>query len=176
MQVRRIYLVGPRASGKSTVGRALAQSLGWRFADTDELVVRGAGCSVADIVSRGGWEAFRNMESAALRAVSGEDAMVIATGGGMVLRQENRECMARTGWVVLLMAEPQVLAARLCADPQCEQRPSLTCRGVAEEVAAVLAEREPLYRAVARHVAQAEWPVQEIVQDVLQALELRSDT
>ena len=171
MQTRRIYLIGPRASGKTTVGKALADTLGWRFTDTDEMVVRGAGCAVGDIVERGGWKAFRDMESAALRAVSGEHEVVIATGGGMVLRKENRDLMRATGLVVLLTASAEALAARLQADPQHAQRPSLTGKSIEEEVAEVLRERAPYYAAAAHLIEDAARPVDEIVASVMRELE-----
>ncbi|UZP68855.1 shikimate kinase AroL [Desulfovibrio mangrovi] len=171
MQTRRIYLVGPRACGKTTVGKALAEALGWRFTDTDEVVVRGAGCAIADIVERRGWDAFRDMETAALRALSGEDAIVIATGGGMVLRAQNRDLMRESGLVVLLTASADVLAERLSVDPLHAQRPSLTGKSVADEVAEVLRERAPMYAAAAHMLEDATQPVGEIVASVMQVLE-----
>lgn len=171
MQVERIFLAGPRACGKTTVGKALAERLGWRFIDTDELVVRGAGCTVARIVERMGWGAFRDMEAAALQVAAESSHTVVATGGGMVLREANRTLMRTTGLVVVLHASVPVLAARLAADPLHAQRPSLTEKRLEDEVAEVLAQRAPLYNAVAHVRADAGQPVEEIVDMIIQALE-----
>lgn len=175
MSDRRIYLVGPRACGKTTVGKALAARLGWRFVDTDEIVVRGAGCAIADIVERMGWDAFRDMESAALLSMSGERDIVIATGGGMVLRESNRNTMRETGLVVLLIAPVDVLVERLCADPLHAQRPSLTDKDMVDEVAEILRQRTPQYDAAAHVRADAGLPVEKIVATIMQALELEGN-
>ncbi len=175
METARIYLVGPRACGKTTVGRALALRLGWRFVDTDELVVRAAGCAIAEIVEADGWDAFRDRETAALASVSSETGVVVATGGGMVLRPENRERMRGSGLVVLLQAPVEVLVERLCADPLPGQRPSLSGGDMAGEVRDVLAQRAPLYESVAHLRADATRSVEEIVSDIMQPLEAKGN-
>ena len=84
-----IFMVGARASGKTTLGRLLAARLGYRFFDTDQYLLETLGVSVAEIVAQEGWEGFRSREAAALRAVAGPST-VVATGGGMVLLEANR--------------------------------------------------------------------------------------
>ncbi|MBZ2172434.1 shikimate kinase AroL [Nitratidesulfovibrio sp. SRB-5] len=151
-QARRVYLVGPRASGKTTVGKALAARAGWHFEDTDATLTATAGMTVEQIVEREGWEGFRRRETEALCATLGRDGLVVATGGGMVLAEENRRMLRDGGLVAYLCGSVDLLAGRLARDPLAAQRPSLTGRPIAEEVAEVLAAREPLYRECA-HVA-----------------------
>lgn len=168
---RRVYLVGPRASGKTTVGKALAARAGWNFEDTDATVVATAGMTVEQIVEREGWEGFRRRETEALRATLGRDCLVAATGGGMVLADENRRMLREGGLVVYLRGSVELLAGRLARDPLAAQRPSLTGRPIADEVAGVLAAREPLYRECAHAVLDAGDGVQALVDRLVLLLE-----
>ncbi len=165
-----IFMVGARASGKTTLGRLLAARLGYQFFDTDQYLLETLGVSVAEIVAQEGWEGFRSREAAALRAVAGPST-VVATGGGMVLLEANRTFMRESGVVLYLHAPAAVLAARLVADPRAAQRPSLTGRPVSEEVAAVLVEREPLYRECATHVLDAANSPEAILAEALRLLQ-----
>ncbi|MDR0466442.1 MAG: shikimate kinase AroL [Deltaproteobacteria bacterium] len=157
-----VFLIGARASGKSTLGRMLAERLRLAFADTDQHLCADAGLEPAGIVARYGWPAFRARESVALRECA-QARTVVATGGGMVLDPRNCEFMRATGRVFFLDVPAQTLAARLAQDLQAEQRPSLTGLPPAEEVAQVLSEREPIYRAAAHHIIRAAKPLPEIV-------------
>jgi shikimate kinase len=145
-----ILLVGPRGSGKSTVGPALAAKLGWAFADADELVEATAGRSITSLFAAEGEAGFRDRESAALGELCGRTNHVIATGGGAVLREANRDLLKRSGFVAWLTVPPEVAYARMTADPTtAARRPNLTAAGGVEEVRALIAAREPLYRAAA---------------------------
>lgn len=156
-----VFLVGLRASGKTTVGRELARALGWPHVDTDDLVTA-HGETVASIVAREGWEGFRRREHEALCAAR-RVRQVVSTGGGMVLLEENRRLMRENGVTLYLYAPAEVLAARLAANPREEQRPSLTGRPLAEEVQTLLEERDPLYRESAFRVLDATAPLPDIV-------------
>lgn len=165
-----LFLVGARASGKTTIGRALAQALGYSFVDTDRYI-QDAGCmTVAEIVEREGWDGFRHRESAALRAVAVPDT-VVATGGGMVLSEDNRAYMWNHGMVFFLSVPVEVLASRLQADPNNAQRPTLTGRTIVDEVREVLAARERLYREAAHYVLDGTLPVDAVVRQALEALQ-----
>ena len=142
-----LALVGARGAGKTTVGRLVADRLGWRFLDADRVLEARAGRPVAAIFAAEGEAAFRDLEEAVLGDLAGEGSLVLATGGGAVLRASNRAALRRLGFVAWLDAPPEVLADRLRADPT--ERPALTAAGTLAEVAAVLAARAPLYRAVA---------------------------
>ena len=150
-----IYLVGARASGKTTVGERLARDLNLPCLDTDRRMGLRHGVSVAEVVEKLGWPGFRALESEILAEVSTESPAVVATGGGMVLAEANRRLMKDSGLVFYLSAPAEVLAERMAQDPKSAQRPSLTGRSPVEEVAQVLAEREELYRNAAHHVIDA---------------------
>ena len=163
-----LYLVGARASGKTTVGKTLAKKLGLPFADTDQLLLESAGRTVDQIVEAEGWPGFRQRESAALREVTDahKSGCVVSTGGGMVLAETNRTLMRQRGMVVFLDAPVHVLAERLGRNPLASQRPSLTGKGLVDEIADVLAERRPLYEAAAHHTVDASRPLQSICRHI----------
>ncbi len=149
----RILLVGYRGTGKSTVGRSLAAALNWSFVDCDEEVERLAGRSIAEIFAQEGEEGFRERESAVLRSICHREECVIATGGGVVLRESNRLLLREAGWVVWLRAEPETILSRLQRDPSTpSRRPALTGQGGLGEICTLLVQRTPLYAAVADHV------------------------
>jgi len=160
-----IFLIGARASGKSTLGRLLAEELHLAFVDTDQYIRAAGGLEVDEIVAQSGWPVFRAQESAALRECA-QPHTVVATGGGMVLDPHNREFMRATGTVFYLDVPARILASRLAADPRTAGRPSLTGRPPAEEIAQVLAEREPLYRAAAHRIIPADRPLPELVREL----------
>ena len=163
-----IFLVGPRACGKTTIGRLLAQRLALPFIDTDHYLLEQAGRTVAEIVEAEGWPGFRQRESQALRDVTKihTDGCVVATGGGMVLAEANRTFMRQHGVVFFLDAPVQVLAERLGRNPLNSQRPSLTGKGLVEEISEVLNERRPLYEAAAHHVVDASRPLPSICRHI----------
>ena len=164
-----LSLVGPRGSGKSTVGRLLADRLGWRFADSDAEVVARAGRPIAEIFRDDGEPAFRSLEAAAVRALLASPRTVLATGGGAVLNAETRAALRAAGLVAYLSADAATLHARTAGDPN---RPALTDLPAAEEVAKVLADREPLYREVADvAIETAGRSAGEVVRAILAAIE-----
>ncbi|MBI4600626.1 MAG: shikimate kinase [Planctomycetes bacterium] len=154
--------MGYRGSGKSSVGRLLADRLGWGFRDTDRIVEELAGKTIARCFAEDGEPAFRDLESDALRRVAahagGGERLVVATGGGIVLREENVALLRRTGAVVWLTASPAVLGERIGADrASAASRPALAPGGSsAGEVERVLRAREPLYRSAAHVEVSAE--------------------
>ena len=172
-QPRILFLIGPRGSGKTTIGRLVAERLGLPFFDTDDMVMGEAGCSIADIVRHEGWESFRMRESRSLAAAvahSAEDGGVVSTGGGMVLAQENRERMRASGTVFYLAAPADCLYPRLERQHDVSRRPSLTDESPLAELTRVLAEREPLYRETAHHRLDASAPRGSLVKGILSLL------
>jgi len=156
-----VFLVGPRGCGKSLVSRILEREYGCRVYNTDAMIREKTGKTVAEIVTEGGWPLFRAIEKDVLgkaveAASSVEDTrVVVATGGGMVLAPENRERMRAAGGVAYLSAPADVLASRLDAPENDPSRPPLTKLPQELEIAAVLKEREPLYRSAAHYVVDA---------------------
>lgn len=145
-----ILLIGYRGSGKSTIGRKLADRLWLPFVDTDDRVVQRAGKSIKDIFAQDGEPGFRDIESAVVREVCSLSDHVISLGGGAVLREENRQAVRAGGHkVIYLSCGAQELYKRIHADPATSaNRPNLTAAGGLEEVKNLLAVREPLYQQV----------------------------
>lgn len=134
-----VFLTGFMASGKSTVGRRLAASLGVEFVDLDAEIEDGAGMSVAEIFRCEGESAFRARETAVLAAASQLGSAVVATGGGVVLAEENRAFLAR-GTTVWLNPSLDILKARLAASNQ-RDRPL-----AAADLESLWRRRLPLYK------------------------------
>jgi shikimate kinase len=141
-----LFLIGPRGSGKTTVAALLAESLGWAWVDADAIVEERAGCSIRDIFAAEGEAGFRAREAAVLEELCGRERAVIATGGGVVLRPENRRRLREAGHVVWLRADCETLWRRISTDGSTGGRRPALLGGGPEEVAAVVAQREPLYR------------------------------
>ena len=165
-----IFLIGARGSGKTTVGRMLANKLGFSLRDTDALITKKAGCTIADIVSREGWDSFRAREGKALVKAAKPDR-VIATGGGMVLAEANRALMRDSGIVFYLEASAEALHERLSLNLHPEQRPSLTGGDPLQEIASVLQQREPLYRAAAHYNVDATLSPAEVAAAIVKLIE-----
>ncbi|MEQ6886122.1 shikimate kinase AroK [Salicola sp. Rm-C-2C1-2] len=141
----RIILVGPMGAGKSTVGRQLARSLGYRFYDTDRVLEERTGADIPWIFDMEGEAGFRDRESRLIDELLNESGIVLATGGGAVLRPENRQRMT-DGCVIYLRVTPDLQYERTRMD---RNRPLLQNpdpRGVLERL---FEERDPLYREIA---------------------------
>jgi shikimate kinase len=148
-----IVLLGYRGCGKTSIGRKLADRLWQPFVDTDDLVVKKAGKSIKDIFEQDGEERFRQLETEAIKDAAKLDEHVIALGGGGATRQENVKILRDAGHkMIYLRCEPAELFRRIQLDPNTGiTRPPLTSRGGGiEEIAAVMAEREPAYRAASQ--------------------------
>lgn len=148
---RGLVLIGYRGTGKSTVGRILAERVGRAFFDADREIEARAGRSIRSIFTELGEAAFRDWEERTLAGLTAEHpGAVVATGGGAVLREANRSKLRGFGFVVWLTAHPSELARRLQADrPGLAGRPSLTAAGTLDEIDQVLAARSPLYAGLA---------------------------
>jgi shikimate kinase len=147
---RRIYLVGLRGSGKTTVAKVLAGQLGWTFADADDEIEAAAGCSIAEILRTFGMAGLRDREAEVVRRVTQYDRHVIAMAGGCVIREANRQLMRATGVSIWLTAHPETLWQRMQQDPlTVSRRPRLTDLDPRAEIDRLAAEREPWYREVA---------------------------
>ena len=141
-----IYLIGYRCTGKTTAGRLLAYGIGWEFVDSDQRIIGTAGKSIKQIVEEAGWEEFRQLEASVIGKICEMSATVVATGGGVVLNDENVRQMKRSGWVVWLKASPETITDRIRLDANTEDlRPSLTSKGIFEEISETLENRYPLY-------------------------------
>lgn len=152
-----LFLIGSRGSGKTTVARLLAQRLGWPWLDADVLLEERAGRTIRAVFADEGEVGFRERESALLRELAELSSHVLATGGGVVLRPENR-ALLRRGHVVWLTAPPALLWERLQSDATtATRRPDLAQGGLAE-IEQLLATRAPLYASCAALTVDAAAP------------------
>lgn len=142
-----IYLVGYRCCGKSSLGKWLAERLGWMFVDTDAKIVVQTGREIAAIVEENGWDYFRRLERECLSSVAARSQQVVATGGGIVLDPRNVRIMKDSGLVVWLRTSPGIIRQRMQNDAQTDDlRPALTGQGALDEIESVLQARTPLYQ------------------------------
>ena len=151
----RCVLVGMPGAGKSSVGRQLARRLNVAFWDSDAVIEQRIGCSIREFFDQQGEAAFRDLEAEVIRELcTGEDC-VLATGGGSVLRPENRAVLHANGTVMYLRASPDQLYRRLKNDTK---RPLLQVADPLQALKDLYAVRDPLYRETAHFVMETGRP------------------
>jgi shikimate kinase len=149
MTIMKILLIGYRGSGKTTVGRLLAQRLSFPLVDIDDRITARTGLSVKEIFDQHGEAGFRRFESKAIAESFAADQWVIAAGGGAMTIPANRDAIPADCHVVLLHADPAELHRRIAADPTSTAgRPALTAAGGLSEIHQLLQHRLPIYRGV----------------------------
>jgi shikimate kinase len=152
-----LFLLGYRGCGKTTVAQCLATELGWSWCDADVELERRAGRSIKEIFATDGESAFRDLEAAVLADLAAGERQVVALGGGVVVRDTNRQLLLQQPAVVWLRALPETLWERIQADPTtAERRPNLTATGGLEEIRKLLAERNPWYQACSRGIVDTD--------------------
>lgn len=167
----RLVLIGYRGTGKTPVARKVAAAKGWTLHCMDALIAERAGCPIPEYVAAHGWPAFRDLETQVARDLAAEDACVVDTGGGVVVRPENMAALKTPGTLTIwLTATAETIRGRIEGDAN---RPSLTGeKSLADEVAEVLAEREPLYRRYAdAAITTDDWDLPRIAAEVLALLD-----
>jgi len=141
---RKIVLVGYMGSGKTTVGKKIASDYGYTFVDTDEMIVEEAGMSIADIFAKYGEAHFREIESNILdKIVNMKGKVVISTGGGLPLKENNRKILKNIGKVYYLQTNADTVYDRIKGDTS---RPLLMCDDPYKKICEMLSERDPIYR------------------------------
>lgn len=147
---KNLILIGYRGSGKSAVGRLVAERSGRPFVDTDELIEHSAGRTIREIFESNGEAEFRRLERETIERVAALAGYVISVGGGAVLDAENRRALRAAGLCVWLTATPEELFRRIQGDStSADRRPALTNASGWDELRQLLAEREPFYRELA---------------------------
>lgn len=155
-------------AGKSTIGKALASRLRYDFHDTDAVIENRTGADIPWIFDVEGEEGFRLREAAVLQELLEGDRQVIATGGGIVLKAENRERLRGAGAVVYLNASLEQLLQRTAKD---RKRPLLQVPNPHERLREIVDERDPLYREVANHIVATDGRgPKAVVQDIVRVL------
>lgn len=167
LQGVNLYLIGMMGSGKTTVGRLLAKHLGYGFVDTDDVIVQAAGKSINQLFAESGEAAFRQLESDVLSQVCAFTKLTIATGGGVVMRQENWSYLHH-GLIVWLDAPVELLYSRLQEDTT---RPLLHDVDPQGKLRSLLEQRQPLYSQADLRISITEGETaEEIVARVMAAI------
>lgn len=166
-----VALVSMPGGGKSTVGRHLARRLSWDFIDTDTVIEQRVGCSIRAYFEREGEPTFRDIEAQVLNGLVDSQRTVLATGGGIVVREANRQLLRSQTQVVYLRATPEELFRRLRHDTQ---RPLLQVADPLARLQQLYEERDPLYRETAHFVIETGRPssAHVLVNMILMQLEL----
>ncbi|WP_341709087.1 shikimate kinase AroK [Halopseudomonas sp.] len=144
--MRNVFLIGPMGAGKSTIGRLLAKELKYPFKDSDREIEQRTGADIPWIFDVEGEEGFRQREEAMIAELVHEDGIVLATGGGVVMRPANREALKSGGLVVYLRTSVEQQLQRTAKD---RQRPLLQTADPEAVLRDLMAKRDPLYREIA---------------------------
>ncbi|MEW5822896.1 MAG: shikimate kinase AroK [Pseudomonadota bacterium] len=153
MDTRSLFLVGPMGAGKSTTGRLLARTLGYEFIDSDKIVEERTGASIPLIFEIEGEEGFRQREIQAIEELTRQPGIVLATGGGAILRPENRHILRERGVVIYLHAPVEQQLQRTAHD---KNRPLLLTDDRRGRLTELMRIREPLYRELAHILVDTE--------------------
>lgn len=165
-----LALVGMPGSGKSTVGRQLARKLGVGFVDTDQVIEMRIACSIREFFEREGEDAFRDIETQVLDDMTQTPCGVMATGGGAVLREANRNLLRQRSHVIYLRVQPDELYRRLRHDTQ---RPLLQVDDPKARLINMFEQRDPFYQAAAHFVIETTRPrIPTMVTMIMSQLEL----
>lgn len=159
-----VYLIGPMGAGKSTIGRLLSQELKFEFYDSDKVIEERCGADIPWIFDKEGEAGFREREVSVIESMTHMNDIVLATGGGAILREENRRNLASRGTVVYLCTSVEQQLARTARD---RNRPLLQTDNPEQVLRSLFAERDPLYRSVADIIIETDqrnprWVVQEL--------------
>jgi len=159
-----IYLIGFMGSGKSTIGKLLAERLGYKYIDTDEEIEKETGLKISEIFEKYGEKYFRELEKKKIKELSEQSELVVSTGGGLPANNENMEVMKKTGEVIWLKIDFETFLSRTDGDPN---RPLL------KEDINKLKDRfngRKRFYSQADIVIDGNKPVEEVLEDILKKL------
>ena len=168
-KTNKIFLVGPMGAGKTTIGKQLAETLSMEFMDSDHEIESRTGVTIPHIFDVEGEEGFRRREEAMIDELTQKQNLVLATGGGAVIREINRQHLENRGTVIYLHASIDQLLERTSRD---KNRPLLQTENPRAKLEELMAVREPLYRQIADIVIDTEQqPVTRVVKRIEQKLQ-----
>ncbi|WP_462379840.1 shikimate kinase AroK [Pseudomonas sp. Marseille-QA0892] len=166
--MRNLFLVGPMGAGKSTIGRMLAKELRLPFKDSDKEIEERTGANIPWIFDVEGEAGFRERERAMIAELSELEGAVVATGGGVILRPDNRAALRQGGRVIYLHTTVEQQVNRTAKD---RNRPLLRTPNPAQILRELMAIRDPLYREIADVIIDTdERPPRQVVQEVIDRL------
>lgn len=163
-QPNTIILIGPMGAGKSTIGKMLAHNMNLPFFDSDKEIEHRTGATIPLIFEIEGESGFRDREVSIIEEITRSSGWVLATGGGAILRPENRAVFAERGFVVYLHATVQQQAERTAMDTQ---RPLLQTKDRVGKLNELMTMREPLYRAAADLIIEMAGKSPKVVIDLI---------
>ncbi len=165
MSARNIYLVGLMGSGKTTIGKQLAKTLGMPFFDSDKEIEESTGVNIPTIFEYEGEGGFREREHAVIKQLSNKDGIVMATGGGAVIQQQNRDILKEHGFVVYLQCSIDKILQRTKRD---KQRPLLNTENPKARLEVLFIERAPMYSECADYkIDTGIMPTRKVVQNIV---------
>jgi shikimate kinase len=169
MRIQNLFLIGPMGAGKTTVGKQLAEFFHMDFVDSDHEIQRRTGVDIPTIFEFEGEKGFRQRESAVIDELTAREGIVLATGGGVIMRDQNRKLLSARGVVVYLHCSVRQQYERTHRD---KNRPLLSTPDPMSTLKELMAVRDPLYRETADIIASTEGRnTQAVVQDVCRLLE-----
>ncbi len=143
----KIFLIGYRCTGKTTLGKILAHRLNFDFIDTDRLIEQHLESTILEIIEKQGWEKFRQIEKQTLLDTKKNKNTVIATGGGIIIDHDNQQFIKKNGFCVWLDADIKTIMDRLNTDNKTRtSRPPLTNKDLFSETNKIVQKRKPLYK------------------------------
>jgi shikimate kinase len=160
-----IVITGFMCTGKTSVGKLLAEKLGYQFVDTDDLIEQRVGMKISDIFAVYGEPYFRDVETEVVKEVAKKDKFVISTGGGVVLRKVNMDELRKNGIIINLTAKPETIYNRLKNQPGV--RPLLNKPDPMNEIIKLLLQREEYYKNCDLRIETDNFTVEQIVQQIL---------
>jgi len=167
LKYKNIFLVGFMGAGKTTVGRVLADRIGYLYLDADEVIEKNAGKSVSAIFSDHGEDYFRDLESESLKSISAQEGQVVATGGGVVMRDVNWETMKNAGTSVYLKAPVEIIWERI---KHSATRPLLQVENPFETARELLSRREPFYEKADLIIDTEKLSIEGVADELLRSL------
>ncbi len=165
--MKNIVLVGFMGTGKTTVGRALAERLGMEFVELDAEVEEREGMSIKEIFERYGEPYFRDLETEAVKMFSEKEGLVISTGGGVVLRKENMDALRKKGIIICLWADPETILKRTSKN---SDRPLLNVPDPLSRIKELLSYRRPFYEQADIMITNDSKDIDEVVKEIMDKL------
>lgn len=165
--MKNIVLTGFMGTGKTEIGRELSNILGWKLIDIDDEIVKAQNSSINDIFSKSGEQVFRDLETEMIRKTTGKNNIIISTGGGAIVRQENLDLLSSSGIIVCLTARPETIIDRTSKS---SKRPLLNVEDPLGRIKDLMESRKPFYEKADLMIdTEAKTPLQiakEILEDI----------
>lgn len=169
--MKNIVLTGFMGTGKTAVGRELSNILGWKFIDIDDVIVKTQNLTISEIFNQHGEPAFRDIETEMIRETTKTNNIIISTGGGAILRQENMDLLSRNGIIICLTARPETILNRTSKS---SKRPLLNVDDPLKRIKDLMKHREPFYgKADLMIDTEAKTPRQ-VAEEILEGIKCRS--